>query len=395
MMGFNNKWMQALQERDCLRLVFPERISSTNAAEIRGEVVELLSHFPYSELIADFDRVDYISSSGLRVILELIKKEKNFRIVQVASSVYEIFEMTGFLQMADIRKKRRRVSLENAEEIGWGFTARVYRLTEDSIIKVYRESVTIEEIEMELNRAKQAFIAGIPTAISYDIVDVENSIGVIFERMDGGTLQSAMLAHPERFDELMEQYARVLQAINSTPVSDEAIPDAKELALQKLKYLTEEKELLSPQEAERMEKLLRSLPDTGTYIHGDCQFKNIMLSGGEPMLIDMDTLSKGSPLFELAALYYCYIVFEEVFPGNSEEFFGVPCELTERITERLMEKCLPVYSAEPFERAENKVHLLGWFIFLHFVAQYMPEREEGIKKAAELFRKQLSEFEME
>ena len=394
MTELEKKYMHASLSQDCLRLLFPEKISSTNAPDIKKKIAALLSELPHTQLVADFDSVEYISSSGLRVILELIKSEKDFRIVNVGSAVYEIFEMTGFLQMADIRKKRRQISLDGAEEIGWGFTARVYRLTEDSIIKVYREDIPIEDIEGELSRAKQAFVAGIPTAISFDIVDVGNSIGVIFERMDGGTLQSAMLAHPEKFDELMEQYVSVLQTINSIKVIDESVPDAKELALKKLSYLRDEKGMLSQSEAERMEKFLSSIPDTGTYIHGDCQFKNIMLSGGEPMLIDMDTLAKGSPLFELAALDYCYIVFEEVSPGNAENFFGVPFELVDRIMKRLMSACLPVYSEEPFERAEQIVHLLGAFICFHFFVRYMPEREDGIKKSGDIFRKRLAEFEL-
>ena len=393
MKEFDTKWMQASQERDCLRLVFPERISSSNAAEIREEVVGLCAGFPHTELVADFRDVEYISSSGLRVILELIRSEKSFRIINVGTTAYEVFDMTGFLQMADIRKKRRQISLDGAEEIGWGFTARVYRLTEDSIIKVYREDIPVEDIEGELNHAKQAFIAGIPTAISFDIVDVGNSIGVIFERMDGGTLQSAMLAEPERFEELMARYVRVLQSINSIEVLDKAIPDAKEIVREKLKYLSEERGILSPQEAERMESFLSSLPDTGTYIHGDCQFKNIMLSAGEPMLIDMDTLSKGSPLFELAALFSCYIVFEEVFPGNTTDFFNVSRELTERIMEYLMNACLPVYSKEPFERAEKKVRLLGTLTCFYTIARFMPEKEEGLKRVTALFRKRLAELE--
>ena len=393
MTELSNRWMQASQERDCLRLVFPERVSSANAAEIREEVIGLCSDFPHKELVADFKNVEYISSSGLRIILELIRNEKPFCIINVGAAAYEVFDMTGFLQMADIRKKRRQISLDGAEEIGWGFTARVYRLTEDSIIKVYQEGIPFEDVENELSHAKQAFIAGIPTAISFDIVDVGNSIGVIFERMDGGTLRNAMLAEPERFDELMEQYAAVLKSINSIEVLDEAIPDAKELALKKLEYLREERELLTSQESERMKAFFSTLPDTGTYIHGDCQFKNIMLSGGEPMLIDMDTLSKGSPLFELGALYSCYIVFEEVFPGNSEDFFGVSFEFTKRIMDRLMTACLLEYSEEPFERAEKKVHLIGAFICFHIVARYKQEEEEGLKRATDIFRKYLAELD--
>ena len=48
-----------------------------------------------------------------------------------------------------------------------------------------------------------------------------------------------------------------------------------------------------------------------------------MVQNGEFILIDMDTLSVGHPIFELAALYAPYCAFEEDEEGNTEKFFGI------------------------------------------------------------------------
>ena len=56
-----------------------------------------------SEMILDFSMLEYISSMGLRVLLQAQKamKEKNRRLVfkNMTESVREVFEMTGFLKM--------------------------------------------------------------------------------------------------------------------------------------------------------------------------------------------------------------------------------------------------------------------------------------------------------
>ena len=51
-----------------------------------------------------------------------------------------------------------------------------------------------------------------------------------------------------------------------------------------------------------------------------------MVQNGELLLIDMDTLSVGHPIFELAAIYAPYCAFNEDDPGNSERFFGIKDE---------------------------------------------------------------------
>ncbi len=56
-------------------------------------------------LVVDFAGVTYVSSIGLRVILELQKrmeKQGHMKIINVQKPVLEIFQMTGFTNILDI-----------------------------------------------------------------------------------------------------------------------------------------------------------------------------------------------------------------------------------------------------------------------------------------------------
>ena len=74
-------------------------------------------------------------------------------------------------------------------------------------------------------------------------------------------------------------------------------------------------------------------------IHGDINMKNIKLSGNEPMLIDMETLSVGDPVFDLQGLYVTYQLFPEDDPGNLQEF----CGLTEALGDAVWNLALEYY----------------------------------------------------
>ncbi|MBR2523094.1 MAG: hypothetical protein IKE53_01490 [Clostridiales bacterium] len=69
----------------------------------------------------------------------------------------------------------KQLSIEGCELIGRGAHASVYRIAPDEIVKVYREDIPYERVLTEKRRAKRAFILGVPTAISFDIVKVENA----------------------------------------------------------------------------------------------------------------------------------------------------------------------------------------------------------------------------
>jgi thiamine kinase-like enzyme len=59
-------------------------------------------------------------------------------------------------------------------------------------------------------------------------------------------------------------------------------------------------------------------------MHGDYHIKNIMMQNGEVLLIDMDTLCVGHPIFELASMYLGFVGFGECDPKKVENFLGIP-----------------------------------------------------------------------
>ena len=73
-------------------------------------------------------------------------------------------------------------------------------------------------------------------------------------------------------------------------------------------------------------KLINALPVTNTLIHSDFHTGNVFMQKGEPLLIDMDRLSCGHLMIELADRYYFYVVLGEDDPSVVEDFVGFSCQ---------------------------------------------------------------------
>ena len=61
-----------------------------------------------TELVLDFDNLDYISSAGLRSILSLLKimnTKGDMKIINVSEKVMYVFEVTSFTDILDISQK--------------------------------------------------------------------------------------------------------------------------------------------------------------------------------------------------------------------------------------------------------------------------------------------------
>lgn len=83
------------------------RIDTMTAVDFGTKINDLLdnSSDEIKELVLDFGGVDYISSIGLRILLELQKRMNNqgsMKLVNVVPSVMQVFEMTGFTNVLTI-----------------------------------------------------------------------------------------------------------------------------------------------------------------------------------------------------------------------------------------------------------------------------------------------------
>jgi anti-anti-sigma factor len=87
-------------------IIFPEgRIDTSNAMEVEKEMFQLAYEHANTPIEVDAKRLEYISSSGLRIFMKLLRMKKDKIIIRnVSSDVYNIFEVTGFTELFHIRK---------------------------------------------------------------------------------------------------------------------------------------------------------------------------------------------------------------------------------------------------------------------------------------------------
>ena len=68
-------------------------------------------------------------SAGLRVLLKFKKTaDRPVIINNVSSEIFDIFDVTGFASIFDVRKKMREIDASGCEIIGRGGNGTVYRL---------------------------------------------------------------------------------------------------------------------------------------------------------------------------------------------------------------------------------------------------------------------------
>ena len=168
-----------------LTLYLEGRIDSNHAAETEAAMLEAIRKYPEAGIVLDAKNLEYISSAGLRALMTLRKHSENpITVKNVSSEVYEIFEMTGFSELFDVQKALRTVSVEGLEMIGRGATATVYRLDREMVLKVFNPNTSLDIIRKENELCKNAFISGIPTAISYDVVQAGDCYGAVYELLN-------------------------------------------------------------------------------------------------------------------------------------------------------------------------------------------------------------------
>lgn len=355
------------ETEDNLLVAYPEEnITSNNAAQFEQDLSGLLAGSPGMELVIDAGYITYMSSAGLRVLIKLSQdRDTPLTVRNVGSELYEIFDITGFTDILNVQRKMRSISIDGCEIIGKGAMGTVYKIDDDTIVKVYEPSVSLEIINKERERARQAFIKGIPTAISFDLVRVGGQYGAVFELLKAENLNDVVAGNPDKQDELIDTYVELIRKIHSIEAQPGQFPDAKEVFAG---YLDKLNDVLPSDISDRVRGLLVSMPECNTITHGDIQMKNVMMTENEPMFIDMETLSIGSPIFDLQGLYVTYIAFPEDEPDNTMKFIGISRERCERIWQRILTDYFEGLSEEQIRQKEDKIRVVAYIRFLNIIA---------------------------
>lgn len=363
------------------------RIDSNNSDAVDREIRQALTGNPGLPLVLDASALAYISSSGLRVLMRLVKGgHGDMTITGVSPEVYEIFETTGMTCIMNVKKRMRQVDIEGCPIIGEGAFGTVYRLDGDTVVKVYRNGeASLPIIEGEIAKSRVAFVSGMATAIPFDIVRVGDQYGSVFEMIDAHNCNSLVKDDPAALEALIPRYAAFLKEMHGMELAPGQLEFARDSYLENLEAFAP---VLEPEVRARLRALLEAMPEDLHLLHGDAQLKNIMLSSGEIVAIDLDHICTGNPVFEFASLYATYVAFNEDDPTDTLVFMGLDKDTAERIYRETLLDYLGDVAPAALEAIERKIRTLAYLRFLEILVieladLHTPLKDLQIRHAAE------------
>ena len=351
------------------------RVDSANAADVGNRIDAIRAENPSEKLVIDLADLVYISSAGLRILLRQKKAVPDTRIVNVSSDVYEILDMTGFTEMLDVSRAYRTISVEGCEVIGRGANGEVYRIDPETIVKVYRNPDSIDDIIRERELARTAFVLGIPTAISYDVVKIEGGgYGSVFELLNAKSCAKLIKTGEKTVEEVARISIDLLKTIHATEVKPGSMPSMKGRMDE---WIDCAKRALPADDFEKLSALIGAIPDDLHMVHGDYHTNNIMIQNGETLLIDMDSLCHGDPVFEFAGIYNANIGFSELDHKNIEGFLGITFEQGAEFWRKSLEFYFETDDDDAIRVQEDKARVMAYTRMLRRVISHGWENTES------------------
>ena len=90
-------------EGEKLTILLEGRLDTTTSPALEAELKDALTGI--TELVFDFEKLEYISSAGLRILLanqKIMNKQGSMVIKNVNEVIAEVFEVTGFADILTI-----------------------------------------------------------------------------------------------------------------------------------------------------------------------------------------------------------------------------------------------------------------------------------------------------
>ena len=374
-------------DKDILYIAIEGRIDATNAAAAEEQIFAIKNENKGKHTVIDADKLEYISSAGLRVILKLLKEEPKLAIINVAADVYEVFDMTGFTDMVTIEKAYKTMSVEGCEFIAKGANGAVYRYDDETILKTYFAKDSLPEIKQERENARRAFVLGINTAIPYGIVRVGDGYGTVTELLNATSVTKLIRNDPEDLSEAAKYYIDMLKSIHAIEADDGEVPDMKETALSWADFVADH---IPEEQGKKLRALVEAVPRQNTLMHGDYHTNNIMVQNGEPLLIDMDTLCMGHPVFELGSMFNAFVGYSELNHQNMMDFFGYSFETAGKFWQLALRMYLGTEDEALCRSVEEKAMVIGYTRMLR--RSVRRPNEAGSAATIEHCKKRLAEL---
>lgn len=123
------------------------------------------------------------------------------------------------------------------KKIGEGRTAEIYALDEHKIAKVFRHDIPDDNIRYELEMSERVESLGLKVPRVYGIEEVEGRPAVMYERINGESLLSYLINHPDQVRQIAQTMAELHWDIHSK--SGQGLPPFKGSLKRNIDQVTE------------------------------------------------------------------------------------------------------------------------------------------------------------
>jgi hypothetical protein len=181
-------------------------------------------------------------------------------------------------------------------------TGNLYEWGKGQILKLYDDSVPEGWVE-HLGKIERAlYESGLPLPEVGELVEIEGSLGQVYERVEGPTMAEGLLGASGQDSEHVSQLARVFAEVQASIHACVPSGDLLELPLQRQLFPTviRRTDRLPVELQEAITCRLDALPDGNRLCHGDFHPYNVLMSPRGPIVIDWNNAHIGNPLEDVA-----------------------------------------------------------------------------------------------
>lgn len=338
-------------------------LDTSKVADVKKYIDGKIADLDVSEhLVIECNELEYISSSGLRMFLGIMKKHPNMEVTGVCPEVYNVFEMTGFTRILNVHKALRKIDISGCKLLGEGGNGAVYRINDEEIVKISKHSQGDEALMKESKQVKEAFLMGVPTVISFDTVDSGNGHkGIVMEALDSDSLGTYLTQNPDRMDAVIPKYVELFRQTNAVQTDSSLFRDTKEWLRSLLMLPTR---IINDEEAALLSSLLDEVPDSNHFVHFDGHVGNVLMYGPQDdrnlMLIDLGDAGTGHPVLEIAG--WAFMMLEPEYAegvSTSERITCMSRSMSRDFCRRMLAEMFHVTDAAELDDLVRKAALVG------------------------------------
>ena len=186
---------------------------------------------------------------------------------------------------------------------------------EDQILKVYGPEVPREFVVQLGKKEKSFYDAGLPVPRLGELLEIEDSLGQIYERVEGKSLRDELFSLTEndepRVNELATVFANVHFQIHSCNTVEVQMQHQREF----FPSLLERIDSLSDGLKKALVNEIKEISNGNQICHGDFHPLNVLISSKGPVVIDWNNSHSGNPLEDVARSKLILVGASRMYPS--------------------------------------------------------------------------------